>query len=111
VLPRCAGNSYCAALVTVLCFASSVLSKPLAKGCTITNDTFGMCRRYMKCTLGLCVLCVLCRWNPEGVAPPEEHGTSHFCVVDAERNAVSLTSSVRGAAFPVSVGKHAAQLA
>lgn len=39
-----------------------------------------------------CAVC--CRWNPEGVAPPEEHGTSHFCVVDAERNAVSLTSSV-----------------
>lgn len=37
-----------------------------------------------------------CRWNPEGVAPPEEHGTSHFSIVDAERNAVSVTTSVRG---------------
>eukprot|EP00879_Flechtneria_rotunda_P013855 GHRR01014471.1.p1 GENE.GHRR01014471.1~~GHRR01014471.1.p1 ORF type:complete len:716 (+),score=228.03 GHRR01014471.1:397-2544(+) len=34
------------------------------------------------------------RWNPKGVAPPEEHGTSHFCVVDRERNAVSITTSV-----------------
>lgn len=50
--------------------------------------------------LPLCLLmgwlCVCCRWNPQGVAPPEEHGTSHFCVVDAQRNAVSITTSVSG---------------
>lgn len=34
-------------------------------------------------------------WNPRGVTPPEEHGTTHFSIVDAQHNAVSVTSSVR----------------
>lgn len=34
------------------------------------------------------------KWNPKGESPPEEHGTSHFGVVDAQRNAVSMTTSV-----------------
>lgn len=43
----------------------------------------------------LCVSLRACRWNPRGVRRNEEHGTSHVSVVDAQRNAVSLTSSVR----------------
>lgn len=35
------------------------------------------------------------RWNPVGRgAPPDDHGTTHFCVVDRDRNAVSVTSTV-----------------
>lgn len=33
------------------------------------------------------------KWNPL-VAGADDHGTSHFCVVDADRNAVSVTSTV-----------------
>ncbi|KAF8065580.1 GGT2 [Scenedesmus sp. PABB004] len=36
------------------------------------------------------------RWNPRGDAPPEERGTTHFSIVDAERNAVAVTTSVNG---------------
>eukprot|EP00775_Hariotina_reticulata_P002395 gene2395-2699_t len=37
------------------------------------------------------------RWNPKGVTPAAESGTSHFCVVDKDRNAVSVTTSVNTA--------------
>ncbi|WIA36576.1 hypothetical protein OEZ86_007868 [Tetradesmus obliquus] len=34
------------------------------------------------------------RWNPRGVPPAPESGTSHFSIVDEERNAVSVTTSI-----------------
>ncbi|KAI8464305.1 MAG: gamma-glutamyltranspeptidase [Monoraphidium minutum] len=35
------------------------------------------------------------RWNPIGRgAPPDDHGTTHFNVVDRDRNAISITSTV-----------------
>eukprot|EP00878_Enallax_costatus_P018979 GHUV01020007.1.p1 GENE.GHUV01020007.1~~GHUV01020007.1.p1 ORF type:complete len:457 (+),score=130.97 GHUV01020007.1:1014-2384(+) len=36
------------------------------------------------------------RWNPLGAVPANESGTSHLCVVDKDRNAVSFTTSVNG---------------
>ena len=39
------------------------------------------------------------KWNPyiQNIsAVPEEHGTSHFCTVDKDRNAVSMTSTING---------------
>jgi len=34
-------------------------------------------------------ICIACRWGQL-----RDHGTSHLCVVDADRNAVSLTTTV-----------------
>jgi hypothetical protein len=41
-----------------------------------------------------CCCCCFFRWNLKGVAPAPESGTSHCSIVDEERNAVSITSSV-----------------
>lgn len=35
------------------------------------------------------LICVINRWSQLN-----DHGTSHFCIVDAERNAVSMTTTV-----------------
>jgi hypothetical protein len=72
-------------------FVLALLLQKLQLPSAVWTPTGAYCCGQRSCC---CCCCCCIRWNPKGVAPAPESGTSHFSIVDEERNAVSITTSV-----------------